>query len=205
MHFSTSSLVTIASVASTAYAHGVITSPWPRALGPATLAACGSAITEIIQADNTTHVEGLPEAGATDQAYNATACDLWLCRGQQFADSTDIQTWAAGQVVPLEVWIRIPHEGTANVSIVDTKTNTIIGKPLIYWDRYADENLKTLPLNNTNFEVTIPDLAGKCATAGDCVLQWWWYGTAAKQTYESCVDFTQAPAAATYRNRFNRA
>jgi hypothetical protein len=24
------------------------------------------------------------------------------------------------------------------------------------------------------------------------VLQWWWYGVAAKQTYESCVDFTIA-------------
>lgn len=22
------------------------------------------------------------------------------------------------------------------------------------------------------------------------VIQWWWFGTAAKQTYESCLDFT---------------
>ena len=27
------------------------------------------------------------------------------------------------------------------------------------------------------------------------VLQWWWYGTAAKQTYESCVDFKIAKPA----------
>ena len=31
-------------------------------------------------------------------------------------------------------------------------------------------------------------------TFGSQVLQWWWLGTAAKQTYESCVDFKIAPA-----------
>ena len=68
------------------------------------------------------------------------------------------------------VYIRIPHEGTANVSIVDTKMNQVVGEPLIYFDRYADNALAVLPANNTNFAVTIPgDLGGKCTVAGDCV------------------------------------
>lgn len=87
----------------------------------------------------------------------------------------------------------IPHEGPANVSIVDTATNTVIGDPLIEFESYADESLAVLPANNTAFSVTIPELAaGQCAVAGDCVLQWFWFGTAAQQTYESCVDFVVA-------------
>lgn len=77
---------------------------------------------------------------------------------------------------------------------------------MISFASYADEALATLPANNTNFDVTIPtDLGALCTVAGDCVgvfhpqakinadkckvLQWFWFGTGAKQTYESCVDF----------------
>ncbi len=80
-----------------------------------------------------------------------------------------------------------------NVSIVSTATNSILaaGANLIVFDSYADESLKVLPANNTAFSITIPsNLANnECTVAGDCVLQWFWFGTAAKQTYESCVDF----------------
>lgn len=77
-----------------------------------------------------------------------------------------------------------------------TATNQVLGEPLLVFDSYADENLATLPANNTNFDVTIPTTlaATDCAVAGECVLQWFWFGTAAKQTYESCVDFVIAPA-----------
>lgn len=34
--------------------------------------------------------------------------------------------------------------------------------------------------------------AGDCRVAGECVLQWFWFGTGARQTYESCVDFVVA-------------
>ena len=67
-----------AALASTAWSHGVITTPAPRAVGAASLATCGSDVTNLIKADNTLHVEGLPEAAATDSAYNATECNLWL-------------------------------------------------------------------------------------------------------------------------------
>ena len=79
------------------------------------------------------------------------------------------------------------------MSVVNTATNQIIGLPLLVFDSYADENLAVLPANNTAFSVTLPtasaELSAACAVAGQCVLQWFWFGTAAKQTYESCVDF----------------
>lgn len=114
-----------------------------------------------------------------------------LCRGAVFADNADqVQTFVAGQVVPMKASLPIPHEGPMNVSIVNTATNKVIGLPLIEFDSYADESLAALPANNTAFSVTMPTLAaGQCSVAGECVLQWFWLGTAAKQTYESCVDF----------------
>lgn len=132
----------------------------------------------------------------TDSKFNAAECNLWLCRGLQLEDAAKagIEVFTPGQKVDISVNIRIKHHGTANVSIVSTKTNKVIGDELLYWDKYADERLPSLPPNNTAFEVVIPTTLGtQCANAGDCVLQWWWYGTAAKQTYESCVDFTVAP------------
>jgi hypothetical protein len=66
-------------------------------------------------------------------------------------------------------------EGTSkNVSVVNTATNLVIGKPLISWTDYTKGSW-TPPTNETQFSVTIPtDLGTKCSTAGACVLQWWW-------------------------------
>lgn len=98
-----------------------------------------------------------------------------------------------GDVVQFKAILRIPHVGTMNVSIIDTATNTVIGKPLISFDRYADEALAQLPANNTAFSVTVPQVAGDaCKVAGQCVMQWFWFGEKAVQTYESCVDFVLA-------------
>ncbi|KAH7363797.1 hypothetical protein BKA65DRAFT_545712 [Rhexocercosporidium sp. MPI-PUGE-AT-0058] len=47
-----------------------------------------------------------------------------------------------------------------------------------------------LPKNQTEFEVTMPDVKAQCGMAGQCVMQWWWDSKEAKQTYMSCVDFT---------------
>ncbi|KAJ0329635.1 hypothetical protein COL5a_004202 [Colletotrichum fioriniae] len=115
--------------------------------------------------------------------------------GAKFEDNkANVQTFKAGQVVNMKAEIPIPHEGPMNVSIVDTATNKVIGQPLIVFDSYADENLAALPKNNTDFDITMPSNlpAGTCAQAGQCVVQWFWVGTAAKQTYESCVDFVMA-------------
>ncbi|KAH7409468.1 hypothetical protein BKA64DRAFT_732188 [Cadophora sp. MPI-SDFR-AT-0126] len=196
MYCTLNNVLAIASLVGAVVGHGIITKPWPRTPGDASLAACGPSITNNIKGDNTSHVEDLPEAGAKDPKFHADQCNLWLCRGLQFADNRDhVVTYKPGEKVDMEVWLRIKHFGSANVSIVDTKTNTIISPNLVYWAKYADEKKATV-VDETKFSFTIPtDLGAKCATAGDCVIQWWWYGTGAKQTYESCVDFTVAAPA----------
>lgn len=193
-----------------ALAHGIITIPSPRAVGPAGTSACGQAIATAINADNTSYVEQLTKLSSADSKFDPAACDLYLCKGLQFADnSANVQTWKAGDVVPIKIWLRIPHEGIANVSIVSTKQNKQVGDFLKLWtEGYAPGKTESdVPLAQTDFNVTVPSgLETTCANAGDCVshylihredsllieiqvLQWWWLGTAAKQTYESCVDF----------------
>lgn len=134
-------------------------------------AACGTSVAALVTADNTSHVEGMPEAAAAIADFNSTACNLFLCKGLQFADNTaNVQTFQPGQVVNMLASIPIPHEGPMNVSIIDTQTNLAIGKPLIEFVSYADESLAQLPANNTNFNVTIPeDLGMNCTVAGACV------------------------------------
>lgn len=170
MLFSLNSLIVAASLAATVASHGLITKPTPRGPGAASLAACGSAVTNNIKGDLTSHVEGLPEAASKGKTYKSDQCNLLLCRGLQFADnSANVETYTAGQTVHFDVKISIKHFETANVSVVDTKANKIV-KQLLYWDKYADERLTTLPANNTAFYITIPsDLRAACATAGNCV------------------------------------
>lgn len=170
MLFAFQSIVAITALATTVSSHGLITTPVPRGPGAASLAACGSAVTNNIKGDLTSHVEGLPEASKTDKSYIADKCNLWLCRGLQFADNTaNVVAYTPGQVINFDVKITIKHKGTANMSIVDTKSNKVV-KQLLYWSNYADETLKTMPANNTVFSVTMPkDLGGACTTAGDCV------------------------------------
>ncbi|KAL7626777.1 hypothetical protein AAE478_003551 [Parahypoxylon ruwenzoriense] len=191
-------LLPLAALAATASAHGLISSPTPRKPGDASVAACGQSVVDDIVKDETSHVEGLPELAAVDAGYHAEQCNLWLCRGLQYGDNAaNVQAYAPGQTVNIKVSLTIPHAGSANVSVVETKTNAVLSEPLIEWPQgYADERQfysRQTPANQTNFNVTIPeDLGGKCAEAGACVIQWWWYGTGAKQTYESCIDFTVA-------------
>ncbi|KAH8894895.1 hypothetical protein GQ53DRAFT_820561 [Thozetella sp. PMI_491] len=178
-------------------AHGYVESPPARQVGPAAVAVCGKEITDDIRRDNSSHIEGLPELAAEDDDYRADRCNLWLCRGLQFADNMDyVQSWHPGQVVEVKVRLTIPHDGSANVSIVDTATNKPIGLPLVAWATgYANEREfygRTLPVNNTDFTVTLPDVRRQCATAGACVLQWWWFANRARQSYESCIDFTMS-------------
>jgi hypothetical protein len=147
----------------------------------------------IAVADPTTPLEDIDMSAATAN------CKLDLCRGATFADNAkNVQTYTPGQTINMKAVLPIPHEGPMNVSLIDTATNKAIGTPLISFKSYADENLATLPANNTNFSFKMPSnlAAGQCAQAGQCTMQWFWVGTQAMQTYESCVDFVMAPAAA---------
>jgi hypothetical protein len=166
------SLLSAASIfTQTVLSHGIITQPPVRDVGPAMTAACGASVAALVTADNTSHVEGMPEAAAQIANFNSTACNVFMCKGLQFADNTaNIQTFQPGQVVNMLASIPIPHEGPMNVSVINTQANTVIGEPLISFDSYADESLAVLPANNTNFNVTIPTTLGSaCSVAGTCV------------------------------------
>ncbi len=78
--------------------------------------ACGVSVTALVVADNTSHIEDMPEAAAATGNFNSTACNVFLCKGLQFADNTaNVQNFTAGQVVNMRASIPIPHEGPMNV------------------------------------------------------------------------------------------
>lgn len=71
----------------------------------------------------------------------------------KFEDNTDsVQTYTAGQQVPLYFNIRAPHSGYANVSIIDTTSNSMIAANLSAWDEYA---LTSIPAK-TEWTVRFP-------------------------------------------------
>jgi len=191
------SIISLLSFVPSVFGHGVITSPPPRVVGPAMAAACGQQLFNNQAADNEGNIQGQLQVAVSQKDYNPTKCNVWLCKGYQFADnSANVQSFTPGQVIDMTIKIGAPHTGEANVTIVDTKANAVIGSELIYFSDYAS-NAHPIPANNTNFQITMPsNLGSQCATAGDCVIQWYWNAPSIKQTYESCVDFTMSGSGA---------
>jgi hypothetical protein len=181
----------LAAFASTVAAHGYIKTPQPRMPGPAMEAACGKQAAQTLTSDINGNIQGILQTAPKQADYDAAKCNIWTCKGMQFDDNKDnVQSWTAGQKVPMTVNIAAPHTGVANISIIDTATNAIIGKPLLSWGVYAS-TARTAVANESTFDITIPsDLGSKCSTAGACTLQWWWDAREVDQTYEACVDFT---------------
>lgn len=177
----------IASLVTLAAAHGFIESPSPRRPGDAYKAACGEQPYNQQSADINGNVQGIFQV-VGDAASDD--CKLWLCKGFLLEDNPDlVQSYSLGETIDFEINIAAPHTGYANVSVVKTSTDTIIGSPLVEFQNYASN--AGVDANNTAFSVTLPDnLNGDCTTAGDCVLQWFWDAPDIDQTYESCVDFT---------------
>ncbi|KAF2094847.1 hypothetical protein NA57DRAFT_12215, partial [Rhizodiscina lignyota] len=170
--------------------HGHVTSPIARSPGDAFKANCGAQLYSQQTSDINGNLQGEMQVAAGQADYNPAKCNLNLCKGFQFADNTaNVESYTAGQKVPISVVIAAPHTGRMNVSVVDLASNTPIGDPLIYDGDYAS-NSHTIPANNTAFSITMPDVASQCAEAGKCALQWWWDATSINQTYESCIDFT---------------
>jgi hypothetical protein len=169
-------------------AHGFIKSPAPRQPGTAYKAACGEQPFYQQSSDINGNVQGIKQV--VGQNFDAADCNLWLCKGFQFDDNKDnVQSYKLGEKIPFEINIAAPHTGYANVSVVKTSSDTMIGEPLIEFENYAAN--AGLASNNTAFSVTLPEsLGGECTKAGDCVLQWFWDAPDIDQTYESCVDFT---------------
>lgn len=161
----------IASIVALASGHGIVTSPPPRAIGKASLAACGSSITNIIKADNQSGVEVLHKASVNDKAYDAKKCVLQLCKGLQLDDNLhNVQNYTPGQEVNIKVWTRIPHKGWVNLAIIDTQTLFIIGEPLASFETdsmsgYGEGKV----VADMDFNITIPKIYPRCTVAGDCV------------------------------------
>jgi hypothetical protein len=151
--------------------------------------ACGQQV-EVNQAsDHNGNIQGMLQVANSQSDYNAAECDIWLCKGYKWDDNKDLlQTYTAGQVVPIAFNVAAPHTGTANVSIVDTATNTVI-EQLVYYPVFAS-TATGVTSNETLFSITIPSTLGdKCSTGGACVIQHYWNAASIDQTYESCIDF----------------
>ncbi|KAG4427932.1 hypothetical protein IFR05_016588 [Cadophora sp. M221] len=192
MHYTSAILLSAAGLLTAVSAHGAIVTPTPRSAGEAMKAACGTQVYYNQASDSFGNIQGELQVAASQSDYDAAACNIWQCKGYQFADvdAANIQSWTAGQIVPFTFDVRAPHAGTANVSIVNTATNQIIGSPLITYSDFGN-NAYAIPANQTSFSITIPsDLGSTCATAGACVVQHYWDARSIDQTYESCVDFT---------------
>ncbi|PKX93884.1 lytic polysaccharide monooxygenase [Aspergillus novofumigatus IBT 16806] len=187
----TGTLVALAGLVSMVHGHGFVTSPKPRMPGPAMKAACGNQVEVNQQSDNYGNIQGELQVAKSQSDYSAGECDIWLCKGYKFDDNKDnVYSYTAGQTVDFVVDIRAPHTGVANVSVVDTATNTVIGNTLKSWTDYAS-TATGVSQDETNFSITIPDnLGSKCSEAGACVIQWYWFAESIDQTYESCIDFT---------------
>ncbi|KAJ4301778.1 hypothetical protein N0V90_003872 [Kalmusia sp. IMI 367209] len=181
----------LAALATQVAGHGYLTSPSPRQPGAALTKACGSQVFNMWSSDINGNVQTALQTASNQADYNEAECNIWQCKGMKFEDNKDnVQTYTAGQKVPIVFNVAAPHTGVANMSIVDTATNSIIGSPLITFDDYAS-TATGVSADEKNFDITIPsDLGSKCATAGDCVLQFWWDARSIDQTYESCIDFT---------------
>ncbi|KAH8590516.1 hypothetical protein B0O99DRAFT_495831, partial [Bisporella sp. PMI_857] len=109
-------------------AHGLITSPTPRAAGASMASICGQQIFNQQSSDPAGNIQGELQVVQSDFT---SACNLWLCKGMQFADNTaNVHSYTVGESVSIHFDLRAPHTGVANVSIVDTATNTIIGDTL---------------------------------------------------------------------------
>lgn len=172
--------------ASSVAAHGFISSPIPRLPGAGLKAACGDGVFNTQNSDKYGNVQG----SIQNLQGSHPDCRIWQCKGVPFSDAGEIFNYSPGQKIPMKVEIRAPHDGVANVSIVKTSSDTVIGKPLISWDKYA---LTSSPISQhpdwTDFDITMPDVSSECAKAGDCVIQWYWNAASIDQTYESCIDF----------------
>ncbi|KAG4412461.1 hypothetical protein IFR04_014392 [Cadophora malorum] len=171
-------------------AHGIVTSPPTRAVGPAMKAVCGEQVFNNLNSNAYGPIEQLQQIGSSQKDFSPAECDVSLCKGLQFEDNANnVQQYTPGQTVPIKVDIQAKHTGTCNVSIVDTGSNKMIGEMMASFGVYASTATE-VPKNQTEFEVTMPDVKAMCGEAGKCVMQWWWDSKEAKQTYMSCVDFT---------------
>ncbi|WYZ35887.1 hypothetical protein EsH8_X_000534 [Colletotrichum jinshuiense] len=191
-----------AALATGVFGHGVVQTPEPRVSGAKQVELCGTAVTDQLESGTYTQSysrlrEANNFADAAGPIENAIKvadadykCNLFLCRGYQYEDNEDnVRAVTAGEVIPFHIDLVAGHRpGYANISVIDLTSNTVIGEPLVSWADWPTDNPD--PLADTDFNVTIPDtLTSACDVGGKCAIQWFWYASKNKQTYESCIDF----------------
>ncbi|KAB5591878.1 putative effector protein [Ceratobasidium theobromae] len=115
----------LASLVSFVVAHGYVKSPPTRTVGSAMIAACGQGPTDVANRTSSN--------GPIESQIAKIGSDF-----NPFADNTDrVQAYQPGQVLNIVLDIINHHPvGYANVSVIDSATNTAIGAPLIAWDPY---------------------------------------------------------------------
>ncbi|KAI3318459.1 hypothetical protein HD806DRAFT_540310 [Xylariaceae sp. AK1471] len=166
--------------------HAVMQTPVPRGTGPKQVERCGALVTAVLEKDHAGPIENA--VGSANADYK---CNAYLCRGYQYEDNVNnVHAVKAGDVLTFHIdLVAGHHPGYANVSVVDLASNKVIGSPLLYWANWPDSTSGP-PRNDTDFKVTIPSTLGTaCNTGGKCAIQWYWWASGNKQTYESCVDF----------------
>lgn len=189
MQNTVSKVMASASMIALVSAHGFILSPAPRMPGSAMSDTCGQQMYNNQMGDNYGNVQGQLQVTNGQTDYDAAACNIWLCKGYKYDDNTEnVQEYTVGQEVDISVDIRAPHTGVANVSVVSTSSGAVLGSALKSWDEYGS-NAYTIPEDQKEFSITIPDEASECSSPGDCVIQWFWDAADIDQTYESCIDF----------------
>jgi hypothetical protein len=151
--------------------HGVVVSPAPRVPGPASLKACGNAVTDSINADPQGSIEQLRILSMTDSDYDNAKCEVTLCKGLQLEDNKDrIQNWFPGQEVNILVASRIPHTGWVSVAVVDTATRKLVGgTSLVSFETTSFSGYSSGVKPYMDFNVTIPKLYPSCTVPGECV------------------------------------
>ncbi|EME41735.1 hypothetical protein DOTSEDRAFT_111083, partial [Dothistroma septosporum NZE10] len=194
----TTTISALAGIFTVTNAHGYFQSPKGRVPGDSFKSACGEQAYSMMSSDINGNIQGLQTLTANQADYDPSQCHLWTCKGMKYADNTaNIQTYTAGQEVPLYFQIVAPHSGVANVSVIDLKTDagTLIGEPMVKWEEYA---MTSTPMKAAwqNFTIKMPtDLGSKCADKGACAIQMHWNAASVDQTYQSCIDFTMAGSA----------
>lgn len=208
----TLSLLTAASMAALANAHGYFTSPGARQPGTAFQKSCGMQAYYNMVGSINGNIQGLEQVVAGQSDYNPATCHLWKCKGKQttnphhlnritnptnsgmkYADNTaHVQHYTPGQTVNLDFQIVAPHSGYANVSIINLAgdSGSVIAPNLKKWSQYALTSAP-IPESEEKFSIKMPtSLGSQCSQPGNCAIQMYWNAPSIDQTYESCIDFT---------------
>ena len=166
-------VLTAASMAALANAHGYFTSPKGRQPGTAYQKSCGMQAYYAMSSDINGNIQGLEQIVSGQSDYNPATCKLWKCKGMKYADNTaNVQHYKPGQTVPMHFNIAAPHSGYANISIITLEGNGhVIAPNLKKWAQYALTSVP-IPASEESFSIKMPTgLGSQCAQPGRCAIQ----------------------------------